>query len=340
MDIIINNEKIDFELSSEDNCFSIIDELRKWVNSKNHIVLEIKIDSDIYDSEKHGNLKENDITQINLKTEHIEILTINSLTELKKYSDRVYSYIVNIRKKPETFSDQKLSEIFLQLKDGFRWCTKAIDNIVKIIHKNLHANEEYQALFKSFNIKINSLEGIMNPGDIKKMFLNNEIEELNSILEKIVVYLYKKLQENKTLLTFDEILEGISDNEKMLKGFKDEIIEIAEKLQIGETVDAMNLLKEKFAVLEKVIALFNQIKNSISFDYENITINEKSLKIYIDEFLDLMKELLDSFKTQDYIMLADLLEYELNEFIDIFINSFSEIKNIVKNLKEAEGIEN
>ncbi|MBP7653313.1 hypothetical protein KA977_07815 [Candidatus Dependentiae bacterium] len=335
MDIIINKEKINFEIQGDEDFKSILEDLRNWLYKKKHIVLKILINGQQYLENIHDKMQVYDLNKVEIESEHIEILTLNSIAELKNYSDRIDEHIEKIKINPEQFPDNKLLEIFTQLKDGFGWCVKAIENIAKV----LEIKNDIE-IFRDFIFSLNELEGILDPVKIKLFFTDGTISKLNSKLIANTALLFTELKSKKTLLSFDEILEKIGDCQNKLSTLKNELTAVSEKLQIGESAGAMNELKEKFLFLETVINFYSQLQNSLSIDYSAIKIKDKSLQDYLNDYLKLMQELLDAFESKDNVMLADLIEYEVTEYIEVFNESFTQIKMITNKLAEASEQKN
>ncbi|HON56132.1 MAG TPA: hypothetical protein PLJ38_03860 [bacterium] len=338
MDIIINKEKLSFELSGSENCKAIIDDLRNWLLQRKHILLKTHINDENYDKQKHDNLGIADIKRIEVESEHIEILTINSIGELKNYSDRVEFYVRKIKEENAAYSDDKILEIYMQVKDGFSWCLKAVENISKVL--TIDNNEEWKEKYLQLKEKLDDIECIFDGARARELFLGDKIEKVNHILIVAILFLFEELKKKKTLLSFDEILEKIEASNKELETVKTELPLIAEKLQVGESVEAMNILKERFGILESIVNFYYQIQCSISIEYDKLMIKEKSMQDYLNDYLKLLKDLLDAMETKDYVMLADLLEYELSEFISVFIESFVKIKDITSNLKKSISVNN
>jgi len=334
MEVIINKEKIEFNLDGNENCGSIINDLRSWLYQKRHIMLRTIINGAEYTSALHDGLSIPEIQSIELDTEHIEILTLNSLSELKNYADRVDDNITKISANPSKFDDQKIIELFMQMKDGYSWCIKAVENIARVLQTSAD-NIQINTLNKTFISNINEIDPIFDPAAIRDIISSGKITQINNTLLKIIAELFSDLKQKKTLLSFDELIEKAEELQNLLNHLKEELISVSEKLQIGESAEAMNLLKEKFVTLESITQFFNQAQHSISFDYHTLIINDKPMQSYLDDYLKLLKELLDSFETKDYVMLADLIEYELTEYIIVFIEAVGQISSSVKKLKNS-----
>ena len=335
MDIIVNKEKINFEIQGDEDFQSILEELKNWLFKKKHIIMKISVNDQPYSESIHNKMQVYALTKIEIESEHLEILTLNSIGELKNYSDRIEEYTIKINENSNQFTDAKLIEIFTQLKDGFGWCVKAIDNISKV----LEINPEPE-MCADFRFSINELEGIFDAQKIRQLFKDGSISKLNSKLISVTAMLFSELKTKKTLLSFDEILEKIEECRTKLSVMKNELTSISEKLQIGESAGAMNELKDKFLFFENIIHFYFQIQCSLSVDYASITIKEKPFQEHLDNYLKLMKELLDAFESKDNVMLADLIEYEVSEYIEIFSESFIQIKTITEKLLEASGLKN
>lgn len=334
MDVIINKEKIDFDLDGNENCGSIVNDLRSWLFQKKHIMLKTIVNSEEYNPVIHDALIISEIKKIEIDTEHIEILTLNSLSELKNYADRVEDNIGKINAEPSKFSDQKILDLFLQMKDGYSWCVKAVDNISKVLQVGVD-NVKINQLCNDFTMSLNELAPVIDPVVIKRLMTSGRVASINNSLLMLIAELFTELKAKKTLLSFDELIERSAELREILSKLKDELITVSEKLQIGESVEAMNLLKEKFSTLESITNFFQQAQHSVSIDYKSILVNDKSVQEYLDNYLKLLKELLDSFETKDYVMLADLIEYELTEYITVFIETMNQISSIVRKLKNT-----
>jgi hypothetical protein len=89
---------------------------------------------------------------------------------------------------------------------------------------------------------------------------------------------------------------------------------IAENLQGGDHYEAMQQLPYYFEGIEWVVSALNGIsKNRIKFEIESSSLNEHLI------------EAEEAIKNQDYILLADLLEYEFTPILEEWLRKSSEI---------------
>ena len=110
------------------------------------------------------------------------------------------------------------------------------------------------------------------------------------------------------LKLIEDNIEGVDDHIDKLSG---NIETCSEKFRQGDEIEANNY----FAAVVEGIRWFNySIDLMISFlqiDPEKIIFEGKQLKVYIDGITPVVDSLGDSQEKQDWIMLADQLEYEL-----------------------------
>ncbi|PAE19811.1 hypothetical protein CHH80_14835 [Bacillus sp. 7504-2] len=89
---------------------------------------------------------------------------------------------------------------------------------------------------------------------------------------------------------------------------------IAENLQGGDQYEAMQQLPHYFEGIEWVVSALNGIgKNGVDIDIETSSLN------------DFLKEAEEAITHQDYILLADLLEYEFTPILEQWLKKSSEV---------------
>ncbi len=128
--------------------------------------------------------------------------------------------------------------------------------------------------------------------------LDNSISSIDSI-NIVTVERLKLIEDN---------IEGVDDHIKKLIG---NIETCSDNFRQGNEIEGNNY----FAAVIEGIRWFNySIDLMISFlqiDPDKIIFEEKQLKTYIDEITPVIISLSESQESQDWIMLADQLEYEL-----------------------------
>lgn len=80
-----------------------------------------------------------------------------------------------------------------------------------------------------------------------------------------------------------------------------------------------------FSILSNAASLY-------SIDYSQIYINSVSLSDAISDFNEMMNNVLDAFANEDYISIADLLEYEIKDRIENIMNYIPLVEEYIEKL--------
>ncbi|RZD14053.1 MAG: hypothetical protein EVJ47_07405 [Candidatus Acidulodesulfobacterium ferriphilum] len=111
---------------------------------------------------------------------------------------------------------------------------------------------------------------------------------------------------------------------------------------IGKVADLLRAGSDRegftdFAADLKGIGAFVQIMDKIALflniDYSMHKYKEKSVKDYFDDTEKLLSNILETQKTLDYVMLADLIDFEMEPLIKIWKEVILSLKNDITNNK-------
>lgn len=91
-----------------------------------------------------------------------------------------------------------------------------------------------------------------------------------------------------------------------IEALKQQLDVIWEKLITSEISDGMKLISNMFEKLDAIITEIVSIKN-----------------INIAEFFDCMKRLEDAMNMSDYMLIADLVKYEIKQIINVWENELN-----------------
>ena len=138
----------------------------------------------------------------------------------------------------------------------------------------------------------------LNPKEVSKNDIKEPIEGAINYLDKIMLYKNSisnhLIQEdyNKAWQKFDELLDGL---------------------------DTLNQL------------LIN-IKNLLSLNYENLYCQgrTKTINEAIKEFNSFLNKIIDGMENKDYLQVSDLIEFEFDEYIELYKSIFESLLEFVK----------
>ncbi len=115
---------------------------------------------------------------------------------------------------------------------------------------------------------------------------------------------------------------GFAKAAAVTKGISAELVPCADFFRKGDTASGSRKLLEILEALKSIIDFLSHVGVSFKIDYNSISFDQKhSLAGKIDGFAQTVQELITAQEKQDYIEIADYLEYQLTEDIE----SWSEI---------------
>jgi hypothetical protein len=175
--------------------------------------------------------------------------------------------------------------------------------------------------------------------DISKIFLNDDIITKLTLngkeLTKEELQDYPLSDDKSSLLEIEaESLEKIKKRGfLLLEEYSDKIIPQIERaseiLRIEDECEANQFYARCLEDLGLLIKLIEDVGTVSRFDFEKITFLDTPVKERIDRFSFIIKEMVSSQENDDWIMLADLLEYELvplleewKEIVHFIINEY------------------
>lgn len=189
------------------------------------------------------------------------------------------------------------------------------------------------------NLETHGVIHILKMLEVKLERLNTltDNEEYDNYSDKVKEFFqddFKPFLNDKVLPSMDMVLQdakinaiiifanNINENNALYKigtlpKFQSFIIEIldevVDKLQTGKDKEAF-IYAEKFShIVGLSFSVLSKVAEICSIDYSNIKIDNISLLDSINDFNSMMNNLLDAFSNEDYISIADLLEYEIKE---------------------------
>ena len=195
---------------------------------------------------------------------------------------------------------------------------------MKIYLDENELEKEYQSL--SLPELLNSVKSNLQDKIINRIFIN-DVEVNEKYLEESLVE-KTDIEEIKftTRDTKDLIQETLNEIERYLPILKKGMLDTADLFRMGNTEEASTKYQQVLEGIEWYLQSTSSILNIIG--------NKKTLddqKETIDKFNKLLGDIMVAYKKDDFILVADMLEYEMVEYIDDFIEFNENIRNNLKN---------
>ena len=320
MKIFINGKELSATLENEKNAYEVLKPVEEWCNSNSFLINRILIDEkemSPYIDEEYKNIA----------IENIKKIDIEALSHSEYYLSSMISIIEYIEKVSKVDSITLSEKDIEDLKDGIFWILDSVPRAIFLCNMNLETHGVIHIL-KMLEVKLERLNTL------------TDNEEYNNYSDKVKEFFqddFKPFLNDKVLPLMDMVLQdakinaiiifanNINENNALYKigtlpKFQSFIIEIldevVDKLQTGKDKEAF-IYAEKFShIVGLSFSVLSKVAEICSIDYSNIKIDNISLLDSINDFNSMMNNLLDAFSNEDYISIADLLEYEIKEKIE------------------------
>ena len=320
MKIFINGKELSATLENEKNAYEVLKPVEEWCNSNSFLINRILIDEkemSPYIDEEYKNIA----------IENIKKIDIEALSHSEYYLSSIISIIEYIEKVSKVDSITLSEKDIEDLKDGIFWILDSVPRAIFLCNMNLETHGVIHIL-KMLEVKLERLNTL------------TDNEEYNNYFDKVKEFFqddFKPFLNDKVLPSMDMVLQdakinaiiifanNINENNALYKigtlpKFQPFIIEIldevVDKLQTGKDKEAF-IYAEKFShIVGLSFSVLSKVAEICSIDYSNIKIDNISLLDSINDFNSMMNNLLDAFSNEDYISIADLLEYEIKEKIE------------------------
>lgn len=260
--------------------------------------------------------------------ENIKQIEIEALSHSEYYLSSIMSITEYIEKISKTDSATLTENDIEALKDGIFWVLDSIPRAIFLCNMNLETHGVIHIL-KMLEVKLERLNSLKNNEKDEEDYLNKVKEffqdDLKPFVNDKVLPAMELVLEDAKINTMIIFANDINENNALYKigtlpkfqPFITEILdEVVNKLQTGKDKEAF-IYAEKFShIVGLSFSILSKVAEVCSINYSNVKIEKVSLLDAINDFNSMMNNLLDAFSNEDYISIADLLEYEIKEKIE------------------------
>lgn len=294
MQLTVNEEVVDITLENEQTAYDIISSFSKQIG-EDMLISSIRINDRYYspeDQEKLETILLDGIDQINIEVGTQDEISINLLQE----SSRILRSVAEDLKQ-NGFSHEE--EIFKVLD----WVLETVQTVGKISILSLSEVKLVDSTLQQLLDYLKEPEKETSKIPAITQILLNLIQYIESIQLKI---------SNGFSLSREELSQAIQNTLKILP-------EIAESFQIGKDSDALEKIHIVINLIESCSLYIK--KNPDSFSKEK----EEEIEHLYEEFNSLLEEILEAFQNGDFILIGDLMEYELPDKLENYQSIILEV---------------
>lgn len=330
MNIYINGKNLSITLEKEKNLYEILKPIEEWCNLNEFLINKIFINETEFSNEI-------DDKYSSIPIEEIKNINIEALSYGEYSLDSIISIIGYIEKISETVAETLRENDINDLIDGINWLLESIPRAIFLFNMNL---ESYNImhLLKMLEVK---LERIGELVENKDEFIEFFKEDLKPFLKDKVLPVMNDIIKEAKINTLSNFALNVNKNNALYKigsiirfapFITDTLENIVNNLQTGDDREAF-IYAEKFSrSVGYIFNVFSSVAGIYNIDYRNITKNEETLREIINDFNDMMNNVLEAFSGEDYVSIADILEYEIKEKLENIIEYIPLIEDYIEKL--------
>ncbi|MHB1645187.1 MAG: hypothetical protein ACYCSW_01580 [bacterium] len=171
---------------------------------------------------------------------------------------------------------------------------------------------------------------------IKEIFLDDKkYDDLMIDDEKAKTF---KLTSNGTLkintMTSDElVMQSLNSIESYFSDLLKNLGKVADLLREGNDKEGFTGFAADLKGIGAFVQVMDKIALFLNIDYSTYKYKERSIKDYFDDTEKLLSNILETQKTLDYVMLADLIDFEMEPLIKTWKEVILTLKSDIGNGK-------
>ncbi len=121
-----------------------------------------------------------------------------------------------------------------------------------------------------------------------------------------------------TMGSNDLVLESISAINNYFNDLSKNLSKVSDLLRVGNDKDGFNDFAADLKGITAFVQIMDKLAPFLSIDYSTYTYKEKTIKTYFDDLEAVLSKILETQKDRDYIMLADVIEFEMEPLLKVW----------------------
>ena len=169
---------------------------------------------------------------------------------------------------------------------------------------------------------------------IKSIIINGtQYDDLMLDADKSKAFKLEDADEIKiTTMNQLELLNGsLNAAITFLKEFKDGIVKTTDEIRWGNSNVGFKNFSAYLSGLTMFIQIMEKISQFLKIDYNNLVYDGKSVQSYFNDLEKILASVLSTQVEQDYVLLADIVEFELKPNIEMFENILKDMSLKINN---------
>ena len=301
MVIIINDETIDFTLENERTLGEVLEALESWLGRSNLIMTSARADDrDLTEQTRRqwSDLPPDQIATLNVSARLVKEVHANSLETLLQYFD-----------------------LFGRaLKD------RDVDNLEQLLDGRSDMSLSLHTLLKpspdtEWGRTIAELDTLLSGSTAHDVLAWPE--GVAARASQLIAFVRAKLRERLTEIT--DPMKSLRDAAEELDSMRQELGGVSVHLQTNEEKRAMSTIISFSDLSHRILRILSYLEDSGRISLSELTIGGSNVRSFFDDLNQVLRELIEAFKMEDFVLIGDLVEYEITPRLEVFSGFTKEI---------------
>jgi hypothetical protein len=320
MEIIINDEKVEYTIEKEKNLGDVLSSLEAWVSENGGIINRVCVDErDIFLDRQTEDLRKSisSIGKLTLQTSSRFEHALSTLHTVDSY----VSTVVNTYLKSRDVEDYEL------IIEGINLIAEGMEHSVKALHLRSmvivdERGRSLREVLKDLHGMIEKFERQYVDGEGRRE-LKQVLTDLQTLLPKTVRWaiLKNSLDEGSgNGLEVSFLKTALCDLESISVRTLGTFEKIGENLQIGRDGEALGDLFRVTELMDEIVYVLQFFMTAYSMDIAALSRPDFGAEELFKKVTAALREVEESFRNEDLITVGDMLEYEVKSLFEAMID--------------------
>lgn len=324
MQIYVNEQELDAELTGEKNLQQIYEAVSDWIADHKRYILGLKVDSTDVSLSSLNAIEASGVQRVDFYVGDELDMVLTTVGELDRYVDQIGATLYEI--------DSVGPEDADNLREGIQWIRQILHSFSSILSLDLSAmsvlvpgsqgSEAIDRIIERLEKRVDRFAQ-----DNGRAAIEDFLEDLRSF-KFFVMKLYLQLRTMSA--RSEDLIAMVDEFEKRIPEIVQETASINASFNAGKDFTALETLDRTTGVLNEYIAalyaLDYQLKKSRGRGFQEIEVGGVSFFTAASELTALLKDLSSALEENDIVATGDILEYELTEKLSALAPYLTEIR--------------
>ncbi|OGH56577.1 MAG: hypothetical protein A3G34_09220 [Candidatus Lindowbacteria bacterium RIFCSPLOWO2_12_FULL_62_27] len=326
MEIVCNGQSIkEPELEQTRSFSQLMTELHRLLSLREEIITDVHADGREIASWDTVDLDVTRIARLDIATLPMRDYAISSLGDLGEYASSVLSVLRNM----ETICRKDgFDPVRRRLEEGLDYILTIIETSGSVLKLNLaqarydvRSGEQMLKEMRSLRTQIAAAHDLQSARHL--------IEDLDFALTdwlKFLELLLTRYRDREAEVgTVDAIQVQAKARLEGLDRLQADLLSIVDDLYAGRIARSLEHFQDRISALQESLVFLQRLKEFGKIQYDQLSVNGEKLSGKISQMARILRELSETIQVGDTVLMRDLLEYEIQPFIQFLRQIYTQI---------------